>query len=268
MLEAKGYKPKVNVTDNQATKYIKKFLTEKGCQLQLVEPHNHHVNAAEQAIQTFKDAFIAALATTDRDFPLQLCSLLQTSRTNPEILAYEALNGPYDWNRYPLAPPGCKAIIYKAPAVRGLWASRGTDAWYLGPSKDHYRCNLFYVSKTRAYRISGSVELFPQHCQVPNLSRDEHLKALTEKLPTETTVAAGTTKGKALLKLLRTHLDTLISPPTRGEQRVTDGQPPAPQPERMEFQRVTNSPAIMKAQDPTAKRNLVQTARTLTIDKE
>jgi len=74
--------------------------------------------------------------------------------------------------------------------------------------------------------MSGSAELFMQHCQVPNLSRDEHLKALTEELQTETTIAVGTTKGKALLKLIRTHLDTLILPPTRGEQRVTDGQPP------------------------------------------
>ena len=182
----------MNVMDNQATKYIKKFLTKKECQLQLVEPHNHRMNAAKRAFQTFKDAFIAALAMTDWDFPLQLwdklasqvqdtLNLLRTSRTNPEILAYEALNGPYEWNRDPLAPPGCKAIIYEVPVVRGSWASRGTDAWYLGPSKDHYRCcNLFYVPKTRAYRISGSAELFPQHCQVPNLSRDEHLKALKE----------------------------------------------------------------------------------------
>jgi len=228
------------------------------------------MNAAKQAIQTFKDAFIAALATTDRDFPLQLwdklapqvqdtLNLLWTSRTNPEILAYETLNGPYDWNRYPLAPPGCKAIIYKAPAVCGSWASRGPDVWYLGPSKDHYRCSLFYVPKTRAYRISGSVELFPQHCQVPNLSWDEHLKALTEELKTETTIAAGTTKGKTLLKLLHTHLDILILPLTpTGEQRVTDSQSPNPQHEIMEFQRVTDSPAIMQARDPTAKRNLVQ----------
>ncbi len=49
-LEAKGYKPKMNVMDNQATKYIKKIITKKGCDLQLVEPHNHHVNAAERAI--------------------------------------------------------------------------------------------------------------------------------------------------------------------------------------------------------------------------
>ena len=48
-LEAKGYKPKMNVMDNQATKYIKKFLTKKECKLQVVEPLNHHVNATERA---------------------------------------------------------------------------------------------------------------------------------------------------------------------------------------------------------------------------
>jgi hypothetical protein len=36
--------------DNQATKHIKTFLAKNDCKLQLVEPHNHRVNAAEQAI--------------------------------------------------------------------------------------------------------------------------------------------------------------------------------------------------------------------------
>jgi hypothetical protein len=71
-LESKGFKPKLNVMDNQATKHIKQFLTKNECRLQLVEPHNHHVNAAERAIQMFKDAFIAAFTTTDSYFPLQL----------------------------------------------------------------------------------------------------------------------------------------------------------------------------------------------------
>jgi hypothetical protein len=57
--------------DNQATKHIKKFLTKEECQLQLVKPHNHCFNAAKRAIQTFKDGFIVALMTTDRNFPLQ-----------------------------------------------------------------------------------------------------------------------------------------------------------------------------------------------------
>ena len=92
---------------------------------------------------------IGALATTDSDFSLQLwdrltpqiqdcLNLMRASRINPTISAYKALNGPYNWNRYPLAPLGCKAVIYEDCDIRELWASRGVDGWYLGPSRDHY----------------------------------------------------------------------------------------------------------------------------------
>jgi hypothetical protein len=46
-LKSKGNQPILNVIDNQATKYIKNFLTKEECKLQLVEPHNHRVNAAK-----------------------------------------------------------------------------------------------------------------------------------------------------------------------------------------------------------------------------
>ena len=106
-LAVKGFKPKLNVMDNQATKYIKQILTNNKCKLQLVEPHNKWVNAEEQAIQTFKDAFILALATTDSDFPIQLwdkltgqvqdtLNMMRALRVNPTILAYKALHGPYN----------------------------------------------------------------------------------------------------------------------------------------------------------------------------
>ena len=75
-LTSKGFKPKLNVMDNQAIKHINQYLSENECKLQLVEPHNHRVNAAERAIQTFMDAFIAALATTDVGFPLKLWNKL------------------------------------------------------------------------------------------------------------------------------------------------------------------------------------------------
>jgi hypothetical protein len=139
-------------------------------------------------------------------------NLLRASQTAPGPSAYKALNGPYNWGRYLLAPIGCNAIIYKAPAVRGLWASQGTDAWYLGPSKDHYRCNLYYVPATRAYYISGSAELFPQHCQVPNLSPNEHLRALTEELQTTAHSVKATPKGRAMIKKLRQQLNDLTAP--------------------------------------------------------
>jgi hypothetical protein len=73
-LALKGFKPKVNIMDNQATKHIKEafILIEQQCKLQLIEPHNHTMNAAERAIQTFMDAFITALTTTNSEFPVQL----------------------------------------------------------------------------------------------------------------------------------------------------------------------------------------------------
>ncbi len=101
-LESKGYKIKLNGMDNQCTRQIKKFLTDNDCELMLVDPHNHRVNAAKCAIQTFKDHFISALATTDSKFPLQLwdrltsqvettLNLMQASRINPNISVYEAI---------------------------------------------------------------------------------------------------------------------------------------------------------------------------------
>jgi hypothetical protein len=45
LLTSKGFKPKLNVMDNQATKHIKTFLTKQDCKLQFMEPHNNHLNA-------------------------------------------------------------------------------------------------------------------------------------------------------------------------------------------------------------------------------
>jgi hypothetical protein len=136
-------------------------------------------------------------------------NLMQASRINPEILAYEALNGPYNWNRYPLAPLGCKAAVYKDGDTRGLWASSGIDRWYLGPSKDHYPCTLYYIPETRAYCILGSMELFLQHCQLPNLTSDQHFRALTDKLANEMATANKTPTGRCLIKPSKTESSRL-----------------------------------------------------------
>ncbi len=275
-LAAKGFTPKLNVMDNQAMKHIKKFLTENECKLQLVKSHNHRVNAAERAIQTFKDAFMAALATTDSEFPLQLwdrltpqvrdtLNLMRASRINPAISAYEALNGPYGWNRYLLAPLGCKAIVYKDGDTQGSWASRGIDGWYLGPSKDHYRCALYYIPETRAYHISGPTELFPQHCQLPNLTADQHFRELTDKLAYETATANKTPMGKCLIKLLQSRIKQILDPtpvPTaqdtqEQEQRVREQQQLViDNTPILTVPRISNVPPIMKAWNPTAKRVL------------
>ena len=116
-LSKRGFKPRFNIIDNAASKAIKKYLEEAQIGLQLVEPHNHRVNAAERAIQTFKNHFIAGLSTCATAFPTALWSrlikqgqdtlnMLRTSRVHPKILAYHCLEGVHDFNRVPFAPPG------------------------------------------------------------------------------------------------------------------------------------------------------------------
>jgi hypothetical protein len=72
-LESKGHKIKLNLMDNEASCQIKQFLMKNKFNLLLVKPHNHRVNATQRTIQTFKNHFVSALATTDSEFPLQLC---------------------------------------------------------------------------------------------------------------------------------------------------------------------------------------------------
>jgi hypothetical protein len=229
-LAAKGFKPKLNVMDNQATKQIKIFLlTKEECKLQLVEPHNHRVNAAERAIQTLKDAFFSALVTTDRDFPLQLwdkltpqviltLNMMRVSRIDPSKSAHEVMHGPYDWNHYPLAPLGCKAVVYKDGDTRGSWASRGVDGWYLGPSQDHYRCDIYYIPETRGYRSSGSTKLFPQHCQVPDMTPHQHFCALTDELSADADRASTTPRGRRALQFLKDCIAILLQPLPTAEE--------------------------------------------------
>ena len=105
----------------------------------------------------------------DKEFPLQLwcyllfqagltLNLLRTARSDPSKSAYEALEGNFEYNTTPLAPPGTKALVYETPKRRTAWAPHAVDAWYLGPAMDHYRCQRFRIPTTRATQIASSTK--------------------------------------------------------------------------------------------------------------
>eukprot|EP00804_Cyclotella_cryptica_P019081 CCRYP_014487-RA/>CCRYP_014487-RA protein AED:0.29 eAED:0.21 QI:0/0/0/1/0.5/0.33/3/0/1151 len=245
---------------------------------QFVEPNNHRVNAADRVIQTYKNHFISGLCTTDKDWPLQLwdtltqqalitLNLLRTSRIDPSKSAYHQLHGHrYDWNAHPLAPPGTKAIIYESPNTRSSWGPRGRDAWYCGPSLDHYRNAKFYVPATKAYRISGSYDLFPKHCILPTLTPDQHVHEVYTELFEAVQKLSRPSRKKVLHKIAKA-LDTLtttapqiINTDTTSEgvvvtthQHTTPGD--------VTFQRVSDAPEITTTTNPTDPTTVKQTPR-------
>jgi polyhydroxyalkanoate synthesis regulator phasin len=265
-LKEKGFKPEFNVMDNQATRPIKEYLKKENAKWQFVEPHNHRINAAERAIQTFKNHFISGLCSTDRDWPLQLwdqltpkalitLNLLRTSRIDPTKSAYHQMFGhKYDWNAHPLAPPGTKAVIYESPDTRTSWGNRGLDAWYCGPALDHYRNSIFFVPATKAYRTSGSFDLFPQHCILPTFTPEQHSTEVCSELFESVQKLSKPAKQKLLRKISKaleivsndTQVQRVDEQTLEGEQ-ISEGE--------ITFQRV-DSPPVTTTNDPTNPRSL------------
>ena len=67
-----GLKPQLHRLDNEYSQILKDFMTEEKEDYQLVPSGMRRRNSAERAIRTFKNHFIAGLASTDPNFPLNL----------------------------------------------------------------------------------------------------------------------------------------------------------------------------------------------------
>jgi hypothetical protein len=96
---------------------LKHFFTANDVEYQLVPPHCHHRNAAERAIRTFKEHFVAGIVSVDPTFPLYLwdrllpqaeitLNLLRTSRLHQQLSAVAHFHGLVDYNKTAFAPPG------------------------------------------------------------------------------------------------------------------------------------------------------------------
>jgi hypothetical protein len=71
-LTVKGFTPKLQTIDNEASAALKNFFTINDIAYQLVPPHCHRRNSAERAIKTVKEYFMAGLSSVDPAFPLHL----------------------------------------------------------------------------------------------------------------------------------------------------------------------------------------------------
>jgi hypothetical protein len=173
-----GLKPLLQCLDNEASLALRNYLTKQGITYQLAPPHIHRRNNAERAIHTFKNHVIAGLCSVDPNFRLKLwdkilpqatitLNLLRKSRINPRMSTYAQLNGYFDFNRTPLAPPGTRIKAHEKPYQRASWDPPGLDGHYLGPALDHYRCYQVHITKAKGTRIVDTVEFFPTTLAVP-----------------------------------------------------------------------------------------------------
>ena len=156
-LKTYGHKPSLLILDNECSRAVTTYIQSNQTEIQLVEPHNHRVNAAEVAIKAVKYHFLAHLATIDPNCPLQIwCKfirqvqttllILRTSRVDNKKSAYEAMyHKKINFNRTPIAPVENKVVAFIAPDNRNSWQPHTVNTWYTGPAPDHYRLLEFSI---------------------------------------------------------------------------------------------------------------------------
>jgi hypothetical protein len=177
---------KLQTLDNEVLTELKNFFTVNDVEYQLVPPNCHQRNAAERAIQTFKQHFVAGLSSVEPTFILHLWDRLlsqakitlnfrRTSRLHPQLSAAAHFHDLVDYNKTDFAPPGCKIIAHEKPGKRRTWAPHGQHGYSLVPAMHHYRCQNVYISTTASERIVDTLKFFPHNYQMPQLSSTDRL---------------------------------------------------------------------------------------------
>jgi hypothetical protein len=186
-LQSNGYAPDLHILNNECSDELKKAFQKNNVDFQRLPPYSHRRNTAERAIQTWKNHFSTGLALCDPKFPLTKWDLLMpqaditlnllcSSRRQPKLSAYACLNGAFDFNRSPLAPPGTRVVVHVTPDKRHNMAPHGVDGWYVGPSPEHYRCHKCYIPSTFGIRDALTVDWFPHSVPFPKVGTDEYLR--------------------------------------------------------------------------------------------
>ena len=177
-LKQSGITPTKHVLDNEVSTAMKDLITNKyKMTYELVPPGCHRRNAAEVAIRNFKAHFLSVRAGVADDFPPSLwdkllpqteitLNLLRQSNATPTISAYAHLNGPFDYNKMPLAPMGCNVQVHEKTDSRGTWSFHSVDGWYIDTSPEHYRTHRCHIKSTNSDRFSDTVDF--QHKRITN----------------------------------------------------------------------------------------------------
>ena len=93
-------------------------------------------------------------------------NMIRTCRRYPIIYAYKVLNGPFNYNKTPLAPLGSPAVMYNDPKNKNNFAPHCTDAIYVAQSMLHCRNRKYRVPSTQKMCIYSSAKKYFEHCEV------------------------------------------------------------------------------------------------------
>lgn len=193
--------------DNMLSNEQRRYMQRAKLAFQLCPPNDHRANRAERAIRTVKNHIVSMMAAADKDFPANLWDLLmphvelcvnlyRPAANNSFISAWHATRGPFAYDHHPFGPPGHRILAFEARVDRGSWSPHGREAWYLGPSLEHYDSHRVWLHSTCASRVVRSLSWhLPPHLLPTPTATDEVVAATRDLSSALQRLAGGDNPG-------------------------------------------------------------------------
>ena len=124
---------------------------------------------------------ITLLLDSNPNFPMYLwdqvvkqaeitLNLMRQFCLNPKLSAYAQIQGAFNYNGTPLAPPSTCIVAHKKPSQQASWATHGVNRWHIRPALEHYQCHQVYILSTRSECIVDMLEFFLTKSKMPAFS--------------------------------------------------------------------------------------------------
>jgi hypothetical protein len=191
-LRIQRYRPKLHRLANETSKDVEEFIAEQNAKHQYTPPDMHRTNIAERMIRTWKNHMCAVRAGTPKTYRLSnwckdleqvdmTLNMMRPCTQNPNLSAYEAMEGMFSFDATPMAPIGTECMIHVKPSRRHTWGYHSMKAWYFAPALKHYRC-IRVVTDAGAVRITDTFKFLHHTLPVPKVSSTDRIVKATKHL--------------------------------------------------------------------------------------
>ena len=193
-LRIRGYRPQLHKLDNETSRDVEDFIAEQQAAIQYTPADMHRTNIAERACRTWKNHFSATRAGTPPSFKManwckmtEQCditlNMLRPCTLNPNLSAFEAMEGMYSFDATPMAPVGTEMLMHLKPIRRNTWAYHALKTWYFAPALKHYRV-VKGVTEAGAVRLTDTWKFKHHALRTPTVSPIDRIVKATQHLAT------------------------------------------------------------------------------------
>ena len=169
MLRKRGFKPKIQRLDNEASQILRDYIDNQRVDYQVTPAGLNRRNNAERVVQTFKNHIIAGLSSTPPKFPLNLwdkiltqelltLNILRPARVSPQLSTYAHVHGTFDYKKRPLTPLDINCLAHVKAFLCHTWDLYAKEGFYIFPVMKYNQCHNIWYSSTSSTCICNTVK--------------------------------------------------------------------------------------------------------------